>query len=218
MNRNNYDENDGEYNDKIDVKIAFLGKHFVGKTAIITRIASDTFIEGGNGATVGALVVDKIHQEDGYPLIKFAIWDTAGQERFRALIQSYYRDAHVVVVVFDITKKDSFDDAKDLVTEVKKTREEGSVLILLIGNKIDMEEFREVSKDEAGEYATSNGLLYMETSALSGEGIFGIISTIYRQVIDLHEKLRIDIVNGNKDNGETSEGFAYEAVKKKKCC
>ena len=96
--------------------------------------------------------------------VKFEIWDTAGQERYRSLAPMYYRGAAAAVVVYDITKRDSFNGARSWIKELQKSRDM-NVVIALAGNKCDMESKRRVEVEEAQAYAQENGLIFMETSA-----------------------------------------------------
>ncbi len=96
--------------------------------------------------------------------IKLQIWDTAGEERFRTITTSYYKGAHAILIVFDITEKDSFEHVKNWVADIDKFAKQG-VLRILVGNKCDLEKQRIISKEEANELAEKLGIKYIETSA-----------------------------------------------------
>ena len=96
--------------------------------------------------------------------VKLQIWDTAGEERFRTITTSYYKGAHAILIVFDITEKDSFDHVKNWVADIDKFAKQG-VLRILVGNKCDLEKQRIISKEEANELAEKLGIKYIETSA-----------------------------------------------------
>ena len=96
--------------------------------------------------------------------IKLQIWDTAGQERFRTITTSYYKGAHAILVVYDITEKDSFDHVKNWMADIDKFGKEG-VLRVLVGNKCDLEHLRKVSKEAGQELANKYGIKFLETSA-----------------------------------------------------
>ncbi|OBZ89397.1 Vacuolar protein sorting-associated protein 21 [Choanephora cucurbitarum] len=158
------------------VKLVLLGESSVGKSSIVTRYATDTFIEGRE-ATIGAAFLARICSTEQRKL-KFEIWDTAGQERFHSLAPMYYRNALAAMVVFDITKSSSFERAKLWVTELKR---QGSphLVIALVGNKLDLDqESREVPQQEAEEYATEMQLFYVETSARLGTHIEHVFTGI----------------------------------------
>ena len=96
--------------------------------------------------------------------IKLQIWDTAGQERFKTITTSYYKGAHAILVVFDITDRDSFDHVRNWMADIDKFAKEG-VLRILVGNKCDLAHERQVSAEEAKEIANKYGIKYIETSA-----------------------------------------------------
>tara|TARA_B110000090_G_C13158626_1_gene360624 strand:- start:180 stop:689 length:510 start_codon:yes stop_codon:yes gene_type:complete len=111
-----------------------------------------------------AFLTQTIQVPEAKVTVKFEIWDTAGQERYRSLAPMYYRGAAAAVVVYDITKRDSFNGAKSWVKELQKSRDM-SVVIALAGNKCDMESKRRVEAEEAQAYAQENDLIFLETSA-----------------------------------------------------
>ena len=96
--------------------------------------------------------------------IKLQIWDTAGQERFKTITTSYYKGAHAILVVFDITDRDSFDHVRNWMADIDKFAKEG-VLRILVGNKCDLAHSRQVTMEEAKEIANKYGIKYIETSA-----------------------------------------------------
>ena len=96
--------------------------------------------------------------------IKLQIWDTAGQERFKTITTSYYKGAHAILVVFDITDRDSFDHVRNWMADIDKFAKEG-VLRILVGNKCDLAHERQVNAEEAKEIANKYGIKYIETSA-----------------------------------------------------
>merc|ERR1719160_1596420 len=103
----------------------------------------------------------------GDVVVKFEIWDTAGQERYKSLAPMYYRGVAAAVVVYDITSKESFDAAKSWVVELQST----DTLIALAGNKSDLDSTRVIERETARAYAENMGILYMETSAKSGQNV-----------------------------------------------
>lgn len=113
--------------------------------------------------------------------VRFEIWDTAGQERYRSLAPMYYRGATAAVVVYDITKKESFAGAKSWVKELKR-RGEDNVVIALAGNKCDMETKRKVETEDALTFADQSGLIFMETSALNNTNIKELFLALARKL------------------------------------
>lgn len=149
-------------------KIVFLGEQAVGKTSIITRFMYDTF-DTNYQATIGIDFLSKTMYLDDRT-VRLQLWDTAGQERFRSLIPSYIRDSSVAVVVYDVTNKTSFQNCDKWIEDVKSER--GSdVVIMLVGNKTDMPDKRQVTSEEGEAKANKLGVLFIETSAKSNNNI-----------------------------------------------
>ena len=143
-------------------KILLLGDSGVGKSCIIIRYIENNFCNN----LMNSLGVDfKLKNiEIDSKKIKLQIWDTAGQERFKTITTSYYKGAHAILVVFDITDRDSFDHVRNWMADIDKFAKEG-VLRILVGNKCDLMNNRQVSTEEAKEIANKYGIKYIETSA-----------------------------------------------------
>ncbi|XP_029650557.1 ras-related protein Rab-43 [Octopus sinensis] len=150
-------------------KIVLIGDAGVGKTCVVQRFKSGTYLEK-HGSTIGVDFTMKTLQIDG-KLVKLQIWDTAGQERFRTITQSYYRSANGVIIAYDVTKRSSFDNIPRWLEDVKKYA--GSNIVqLILGNKQDLEHLREVSVAEAKAYAQHCSMLdAIETSAKENTNI-----------------------------------------------
>nr|QZX57794.1 ras-related protein Rab43 [Locusta migratoria] len=127
-------------------KIVLIGDCGTGKTCVVQRFKSGTFIER-HGSTIGVDFSMKTVIVDGKK-VKLQIWDTAGQERFRTITQSYYRSANGVIIVYDITKRSSFLSLQRWIEEVRRYTA-SNVMLVLVGNKCDMESLREVEFAEA---------------------------------------------------------------------
>ena len=143
-------------------KILLLGDSGVGKSSIILRYIENNFSQN----LMNSIGVDfKLKNiEVKGKKVKLQVWDTAGQERFRTITTSYYKGAQAIIVVFDITDRDSFEHVKNWMADVDKFAKEG-VLRILSGNKCDLEHMRKISKDEGKELASKYGIQYIETSA-----------------------------------------------------
>ena len=143
-------------------KILLLGDSGVGKSCIIIRYIENNF----SNNLMNSIGVDfKLKNiEIDSKKIKLQIWDTAGQERFKTITTSYYKGAHAILVVFDITDRDSFDHVRNWMADIDKFAKEG-VLRILVGNKCDLMNNRQVSTEEAKEIANKYGIKYIETSA-----------------------------------------------------
>lgn len=160
-------------------KLVFLGTQSVGKSALITRYIYDTFDPtyritlGIDFVSKSVLVppkptpspIDGISNPHRNPhRIRLQIWDSAGQERFRSLIPSYIRDCSIAIIVYDVTERNTYLGAFDWLKDVRSERGE-EVMVMLVGNKCDLEAQRQVSTEEAMQMATETGLLFKETSA-----------------------------------------------------
>ena len=200
-------------------QILIIGDSSVGKTSIITRYTNGTFKEEYLG-TVGLDYYTKEEIIDN-KTIRVKLWDTAGQERFRSLTQNYFRNAEGVLLTFDLTSNESFDSLKEWINSIKKNMESQNIYIplVIIGNKLDMEELREIKKEDAEKFANENNYKYFETSAKTGEGIDNSIRELIilvlknkGQIDDQKEaranSMQIKEEKKSKDNNEN----------KKKCC
>ncbi|TRY97986.1 hypothetical protein DNTS_000304 [Danionella cerebrum] len=149
-------------------KLVFLGEQSVGKTSLITRFMYDSF-DNTYQATIGIDFLSKtMYLEDR--TIRLQLWDTAGQERFRSLIPSYIRDSAAAVVVFDIANLNSFQQTSKWIDDVR-TERGSDVIIMLVGNKTDLGDKRQVSVDAAEKKARDLGVMYIETSAKAGYNV-----------------------------------------------
>jgi len=149
-------------------KLVFLGEQSVGKTSLITRFMYDSF-DNTYQATIGIDFLSKtMYLEDR--TVRLQLWDTAGQERFRSLIPSYIRDSTVAVVVYDITNANSFHQTSKWIDDVR-TERGTDVIIMLVGNKTDLSEKRQVSTEEGERKAKELNVMFIETSAKAGYNV-----------------------------------------------
>ncbi|XP_064633472.1 ras-related protein Rab-43-like [Lineus longissimus] len=150
-------------------KIVLIGDAGVGKTCVVQRFKTGNFLEK-HGSTIGVDFTMKTLFLDG-KRVKLQVWDTAGQERFRTITQSYYRSANGVIIAYDITKKDTFDNINRWVDDVMKYSGP-NITQLMIGNKKDLEGLREVSVTQARELAKHYDMMEpVETSAKDNTNI-----------------------------------------------
>ena len=189
------------------VKLVLLGDSGVGKTSIVTQYVSGTAPDNVN-PTIGAAFVTKDVNIDGQQL-ELLIWDTAGQEVYRGLAPMYYRSALIAIIVFDVTKAESFDSVSYWIKELKTNVEE-SIVILVCGNKIDLEEKRVIEFQSANSMANENGALYAETSASSGAGVDRMFQVAISNL--LQTKGNIIDSPGNNVNIQENDG-----PRRKKC-
>lgn len=156
-------------------KLVTVGDLCVGKTSILSRYKYEA-IEDIYSPTVGIDFLSKnVFLED--KTIRLIMWDTAGQERFKSLIPSYLKNADCVLLVFDITNRNSFDSLSKWLKDIKDNVQEG-VEVIICGNKIDLTDKRIVKKEEVDKFCQEESLIYIETSALTGEGIDNLFNTI----------------------------------------
>ncbi|TRZ16605.1 hypothetical protein HGM15179_010495 [Zosterops borbonicus] len=149
-------------------KLVFLGEQSVGKTSLITRFMYDSF-DNTYQATIGIDFLSKtMYLEDR--TVRLQLWDTAGQERFRSLIPSYIRDSTVAVVVYDITNVNSFQQTTKWIDDVR-TERGSDVIIMLVGNKTDLADKRQVSIEEGERKAKELNVMFIETSAKAGYNV-----------------------------------------------
>ncbi|KAL8997207.1 MAG: hypothetical protein Q9169_003473 [Polycauliona sp. 2 TL-2023] len=191
-------------------KLVFLGEQSVGKTSLITRFMYDSF-DNMYQATIGIDFLSKtMYLEDR--TVRLQLWDTAGQERFRSLIPSYIRDSSVAVVVYDISSLKSFQNTRKWVDDVRGERG-NDVIIVLVGNKTDLGDKREVTQQMGEEEAKRCGALFVETSAKAGANVKGLFRKIAQALPGMEgegeqkESQMID-VNINPSKPESSEGCA----------
>ena len=197
-------------------QLLILGDSSVGKTSLITRYTNGTF-KDEYLATVGLDYHSKIEDIDN-KTVQIKLWDTAGQERYKALTQNYFRNSEGVLLVYDVTNIESFDNLKEWISSIKKNIEGQNVFfpVVIVGNKIDMEESREIKKEDAEIFANNNNYTYYETSAKTGEGVDNSIRELVTQIINKPEQN--DDQKEARMNSVQIEGNKNEENKKKKGC
>lgn len=149
-------------------KFLVIGSAGSGKSCLLHQLIENKF-KGDSSHTIGVEFGSKIISVAGKS-VKLQIWDTAGQERFRSVTRSYYRGAAGALLVFDITNRDSFNSLPDWLNDARSLASP-NIVILLVGNKKDLDAEREVTFLEASQFAQENELMYLETSAKSGENV-----------------------------------------------
>jgi len=185
-----------------------IGDSGVGKSSLLLRFSDETY-STDYVCTVGVDFKIKTLELDG-KTIKLQIWDTAGQERFRTITSSYYRGAHGIIIVFDITAAETFANVRHWLFEIDKYADT-KVSKLLIGNKSDLEDKRQVQASEAQEFADGLEIEFIETSALDGSHVEQSFRSLSRNI-----KERVD---QNEDLQKKSEiKLHMPNTKKKKCC
>ena len=195
-------------------KVLLLGNSNVGKSSLFLRfvddIWNDTFVP-----TIGVDFKIKTFEIDSKK-IKMQMWDTAGQERFKNIIASYYRGAHGILLLYDVTDKDSFKNLSNWLIEIEKNASK-NVLRLLIGNKCDLEEKRVISFNQGKEFADTYGLKFIETSAKKNLNVNEAFETLGRELMSASEEKKII---HQKQNKKISVAKAQDLNIEKKggCC
>lgn len=177
----------GDFNQKIDYvfKIVLIGDSAVGKSQLLARFARNEFnLE--SKATIGVEFQTKTLVIDN-KTVKAQIWDTAGQERYRAVTSAYYRGAVGAMLVYDMTKRQSFDHMARWLEELRGHADK-NIVIMLIGNKCDLGTLRAVPTEDAQEFAERENLYFMETSALEKTNVESAFMTILTEIYRIINK------------------------------
>ncbi|CAN0859168.1 Ras-related protein RABA5b [Linum grandiflorum] len=169
----------GEGGEEYLFKIVVIGDSAVGKSNLLSRFATNEF-DPNSKATIGVEFQTQVVEIEGKE-IKAQIWDTAGQERFRAVTSAYYRGAVGALIVYDITRKTTFESVKRWLQELT-LQCDTTVGKMLVGNKCDLDDIREVSKEEGKRVAEEEGLFFMETSALDSTNVEAAFEVVIREI------------------------------------
>ena len=201
------------------VKAVLLGESGVGKTCIIARFINNTF-ENNIMSTTGASYAGKTlsFDEFGGKCIKFEIWDTAGQEKYRALTKIFYKDAGVAILVYDITRKESFDEIKEYWYNQIKECAPKNIVIGIAANKCDLYDNEQVSEDEARNFANEIGAVFKLTSASTNQGIEELFKGVGCRVLDPNYSDNSDNNEKKKDSNIKLDEKNTDKKKKKGCC
>ena len=196
-------------------KLILVGDSYVGKTNILSKYIKNEFNQNTK-STVGVEFGTKILKIED-KIIKAQVWDTAGQERYKSITSTYYKGAKGAFIVYDITNRETFESVDKWIQDLNMNSDK-NVTLLLIGNKKDLVDKRDVTKEEGEEKAKSFGLAFLETSALTGENIDKVFDYMLKEVynkitIEKKNSGEIDYINiGN--NIEINE----QTEKKSTCC
>ena len=214
-------------------KLVFIGDPGVGKTCIISRFLKGTF-DADQITTVGASYASKtIKISETNESLTLDIWDTAGQEKYRSLTRIFFQGAKLAILVYDITRKDSFENLKNVWLKELKDHADKNVVLGVAGNKSDLYEKEEVPEQEAREYAKSIGAIFCLTSAQSNSGIEELFEEMGKKFLDPNstinesENQNLDQAHKQKkdekkkEKKEEQKNIQLKNVKKKEkknCC
>lgn len=203
-------------NYQMTVKIVLIGDSGVGKTNIMSKFLRNEFNEKSK-ATIGVEFGSKTFTL-GENKVQAQIWDTAGQEKYRAIANAYYRGAKGAIVVYDLTRKATFNSTDKWISDLKASGDK-RMQFILVGNKCDLEENREVLREQGEEKAKAFKCAFMETSASSGHNI----ENAFQSLMDvIYKTFGNDLSGENEDNevngGEDIKLEKVENVENKKCC
>ena len=205
-------------NYEVMFKVVLVGDSSVGKTNIMSKYLKNEFHEDSK-ATVGVEFGSKQFTVEGHQ-VKAQIWDTAGQERYKAITSAYYKGAKGAFVVYDITRKQSFDSVDRWINDIKAAADK-NLTIIIIGNKCDLEDQRQVTKEQGEEKSKNMEVAFMETSALSGENLEKAFEKMINEVFKkCHEEMTADV---DIEAVGPSKDISLDKTKpkdggKKKCC
>jgi small GTP-binding protein len=190
------------------VKIVVIGDSGVGKSCFLIRYVRDTFDEETQ-STLGIEFLSSVIQTETHR-IQLQLWDTAGQELFRTVTRGYYRGSAGAIILFDVSNRGSFHGLEKWIADVQSVAK-SDVVLILVGNKCDLEDKRQVSSEDAKEFAQKHGMLYFDVSAKSGLNVTEAIA----RCVDLIEK-NIEVSEAQK--AQEKVDLETQEVPKPSCC
>ncbi|KAJ6227004.1 ras and ef-hand domain-containing protein [Anaeramoeba flamelloides] len=199
-----------EQTSNLTVKILIIGDSVVGKTCLLLRFSKNNF-KSETVYTIGVHFMDRTMEVSGQ-LVKIQGWDTAGQERFRTITRAFYRGSHGVMIVYDVTSRKSFENVEYWIQNLKENTAVSDLSILLMGNKIDLEEERVVSTEEGENLAKQHNIPFFETSAKTGENVEKCFLLLTEQ------SLKKKHYNDSSKQTKQTTNVEIETQPKKKCC
>ena len=218
------------------IKVVLVGESGVGKTSIIQQFTAKKFDPHRETSLSAQFISKTVNFQDLGKEIKFDIWDTVGQEKYRSLAKIFYKDAKVIVFVYDITTEYSFNELKNYWYEETRSNTDGSPILAVVGNKIDLYKDQKVSNNDGKEFAEKIGAIFQTTSAQSDSGISTLFDNIGKTYLIPNFDYRAtdktaqenfmkkkQEENNKKDMQKRVKGVQFDNKKvdekqKKKCC
>ena len=197
---------EGENINCVDAKVVLVGESGVGKTSIIKQFTSHKFDPDCPASISSQFSSKVVNIADCKKAIRFDLWDTAGQEKYRSLAKIFYKDARIIIFVYEITNKKSFEGLQTYWYQQVNANRLPNVVFALVGNKSDLYNNSEVDEKEASDWADSIGAIFQTTSALSNIGIDVLFDNVGKKFLNPD-------FNYKKD--EDSKKKAYEMKKEK---
>ena len=195
-------------------KVLLLGNSDVGKSSLLLRFVDSVW----NESFVPTIGVDfKVKTiEIGDKKVKMQIWDTAGQERFRNVVSTYFRGSNGILLIYDITSRDSFKNLESWLIEIEKHASD-NVLKILIGNKNDLENDRVISVEEGQNFANRNGMQFIETSAKMDTNVSEAFQTLGKLMLEFNSNKK-PLEPKKSENKTLTASSGKDINAKKKCC
>ncbi|KAJ8437892.1 hypothetical protein Cgig2_003911 [Carnegiea gigantea] len=199
-------------------KIVLIGDSGVGKSNILSRFTRNEFCLESK-STIGVEFATRTLQVEG-KTVKAQIWDTAGQERYRAITSAYYRGAVGALLVYDITKRQTFDNVQRWLRELRD-HADSNIVIMMAGNKSDLKHLRAVSEEDGQALAEKEGLAFLETSALEAFNIEKAFQTILAEIYHVISKKALAAQEASSNvpgQGTTINVTDSSANQRRMCC
>ena len=187
-------------------KVVLVGESGVGKTSIITQFIDQTFQEDQQSTTGGTFSTKSVVCDNGKTL-KFEIWDTAGQERYRALTKMFYKDANAAVLVYDITRKDSFEEIQNYWSNQIKESSPPGIILAVAANKSDLIDHEAVDEEQARKFAEDLGAIFVSTTATQIDPVNDLFIQIAKKYTGSNEiKIKDDDEAQEQPNTDDKKG------------
>jgi len=200
-------------------KVVIIGDSGVGKSNLLSRFTRNEF-HLDSKSTIGVEFATRSISHDG-KIIKAQIWDTAGQERYRAITSAYYRGAVGALLVYDISKRLTFENVERWLKELR-THADPSIVVMLVGNKCDLKHLQAVITDDAKSFAEQNNLAFIETSAMDSTNVDVAFETILIEIYRIVTRKTLDPTGDNKPGVPGGSRIVLEPAaggkKKGGCC